>query len=139
MRYEFTLLERLDAAQADRPVMPGRVDPSAVVESVMTNLQQVLNAREGCCEIRPDFGVPDFNSFIGQFPDALPAIGRTVREQIRAFEPRLRDVDVNYVADPDNPLTLNFHITAQLMVGDTPRRVSFETVFSDDGHVAVRR
>lgn len=139
MRYELTLLERLDAAQAGRPVARSTIDPSAVAESVMGNLQEVLNVREGCCETRPDYGVPDFNSFIGLFPDALPAIARTVREQIEAFEPRLTDVDVEFVPDPDQPLTLNFHISAELALDGERRRVTFETVFSDDGHVAVRR
>ncbi|MDQ0314292.1 type VI secretion system baseplate subunit TssE [Amorphus orientalis] len=139
MRYELTLLERLDAAQTGRPVSRGDIDPSAVVESVMANLQLVLNSREGCCETRPDFGVPDFNSFLGQFPDALPAISRTVREQIRAFEPRLTEVDVKFIPDPDQPLSLNFHITAKLIVDDKSRPVSFETVFTDDGHVSLRR
>tara|TARA_R110002020_G_scaffold56074_16_gene155314 strand:- start:130 stop:549 length:420 start_codon:yes stop_codon:yes gene_type:complete len=139
MRYELTLLERLDAAQAGRTVARGTPDASAVAESVMANLLRVLNAREGCCEIRPDYGVPDFNSFLGQYPDSLPAIARTVREQIEMFEPRLADVDVNFVPNPDQPLALNFHIEAQLVVDGSRRKVSFETVFTDDGHVVVRR
>ncbi|MGX1308840.1 type VI secretion system protein [Amorphus suaedae] len=139
MRYELTLLERLDAAQAGRAISRGNPDPSAVAESVMSNLLRVLNAREGCCETRPDFGVPDFNSFIGLYPDALPAIARTVREQIEMFEPRLTDVDVNFVPNPDQPLALNFHIEAQLVIDGSRRKVSFETVFSDDGRVVVRR
>lgn len=139
MRYEFSLLERLDAAQAGKTVLRGTPDPSAVVESVMGNLLRVLNAREGCCETRPDYGVPDFNSFIGLYPDALPAIARTVREQIEMFEPRLTDVDVNFVPNPDQPLALNFHIEAQLVSEGIPRRVSFETVFADDGRAVVRR
>lgn len=116
-----------------------RPDPSAVVESVMGNLLRVLNAREGCCETRPDYGVPDFNSFIGLYPDALPAISRTVREQIEMFEPRLTDVDVSFVPNPDQPLALNFHIEAQLSSDGERRKVSFETVFADDGRAMVRR
>lgn len=133
-----TLTERLVAATG-LVSRPGRPDPGAAVESVLANLTDVLNARAGTAETRPDLGVPDFNDLVGQFPDAIHVIARAVKAQIERFEPRLRAVTVRHVPDPQNPLSLVFEIQAAMRLLDEESRLTFETVLANDGYVRVRR
>jgi type VI secretion system protein len=105
---------------------------------VLANLGNVLNCRAGCCETRPDYGMPDFNDLVGNFPNALPIIARSVREQIEMFEPRLKDVEVVHLPDPQRPIDLRFQITGWVAIGGSTERISFDTVVGDDGHTLIR-
>lgn len=46
----------------------------------------------GCCEIGPDFGMPDLNNAIGQGTDAVVAVARSIKQKVEMFEPRLGNV-----------------------------------------------
>ena len=116
----------------------GPATASDVVEDIMRNLRMVFNSRSGCCETRIDFGVEDFNTIKERFPDAIPAIGQTLIDQIRNFEPRLERVTVRHIPDPENPLSLNFAITASVLIGDETERISLDTILGHDGHIRVR-
>ncbi|WP_341988637.1 type VI secretion system baseplate subunit TssE [Azorhizobium sp. AG788] len=136
-----TLVERLLAADVDRPNAP-RIsgefaDTSELLDSVLTNMRSVLNSRAGCCQIRPDYGMPDFNGLVGRFPDAIGIIANAVRAQVEEFEPRLSGITVRHVPDRSNPLRLAFRIHAALVVGDQVERLSFDTVLNNDGFVRV--
>ncbi len=134
--FEQTLFQRLEAPEdVIRP--KGEVDPSAVADSVLANLRHILNSREGCCEARVDFGIPDFNDYIGNFPDAIPKIGQAIQFQITQFEPRLAHPVVRHIPSPESPLTLMFHIVADLVVGDERRHLAFDTVLGDDGYMRI--
>lgn len=110
---------------------------SELLDSVLVNMRAVLNSRAGCCQVRPDYGMPDFNGLVGRFPDAIAIIANAVRGQIEAFEPRLSSVSVRHVPDRSNPLRLAFRIHAALVVGDEVERLSFDTVLNNDGFVRV--
>src|SRR5271168_4091771 len=99
---ERTLCERLMVAGAVQPVSSGKIDRTAVAESVLRNLQDVLNSRAGCCETRRDYGMPDFSDVATSFPEAVPTITRAIRAQIENFEPRLSGVNVRHVPDKTN-------------------------------------
>lgn len=137
-----TLVERLLAADADHPAAPPRIsgefaDKSEVLDSVLSNMRNVLNSRAGCCQIRLDYGMPDFNGLVGRFPDAIGIIANAVRMQVEAFEPRLSGITVRHVPDRSNPLRLAFRIHAALVVGEDVERLSFDTVLNNDGFVRV--
>lgn len=138
MIFDRGLLERLEKA-GEFPVSLS--DHGGSFEryqaSVLENLRRILNARQGCCETRPDFGMPDLNDAIGQGTDAVLAVARAVKQQIEMFEPRLENVQVRFSADPDNPLQLAFHVTAVTRYKDRVERVSFDTILSDDKRVKV--
>ena len=126
-----TLFERLQGAG-------GAGSQADLLSSILQNMADVLNSRAGCCQTRTDYGMPDFNSLVGDFPNALPVIARAVEEQVRAFEPRLRDVSVLHVPDPERPLDLRFQITGRAVKNGIEERVRFDTVVGDDGHTLVR-
>jgi type VI secretion system protein len=133
-----TLIERLEEATETASPVQQRGSIDRFQASVLDNLRRILNARQGCCETRPDFGMPDLNDAIGQGADAVLGVARTVKQQIEMFEPRLKNVSVRFLADPDNPLQLDFQITAMLQFEDQTERVSFDTILSDDKRFKVR-
>ncbi len=136
--FDRTLMERLEEATEDASPVQERGSIDRFQASVLDNLRRILNARQGCCETRPDFGMPDLNDAIGQGADAVLVVARAVKQQIEMFEPRLKNVSVRFLADPDNPLQLDFQITAMLQYDDRTERVSFDTVLSDDKRFKVR-
>ncbi|MDR3496357.1 MAG: type VI secretion system baseplate subunit TssE [Ancalomicrobiaceae bacterium] len=126
-----SLFERLEGARASN-------SGTDLIDSILANLAGILNSRAGCCETRPDLGMPDFNDLVGNFPNAIPIIARSVRAQIEAFEPRLKNVEVVHVPDPDRPIDLRFQITGWATIAGSTERISFDTVVGDDGHTFVR-
>jgi type VI secretion system protein len=133
---ERTLVQRLID---DEPPTPGRpFDISVATQSVLDYLQILMNTRQGSVSARPDFGLPDFNDMASEFPAAVPAIARAIKQQIDTFEPRLRNVVVRHVPDPDRPLTLAYRIRAELDLPETDDAITFETVFGSDGSVRIR-
>jgi type VI secretion system protein len=136
--FDRTLIERLEEATEDAPPAQERGSIDRFQASVLDNLRRILNARQGCCETRTDYGMPDLNDAIGHGADAVLAVARTVKQQIEMFEPRLENVSVRFIADPDNPLQLDFQVNAVLRYDGKTERVSFDTILSDDKHFKVR-
>lgn len=108
---------------------------SGVTESILANLRILLNSRQGCCETRPDYGLTDFSAASQNFRNSMSLMARDVEQQIRHFEPRLRNVVVRAVEDKMKPLELVFHVDGDLAFGDRTVRVAFNTVLGNDGHM----
>ena len=136
--FERRLIERIAAGQAGAAPPGRRPDPSAVVADVLAHLRDLFNARQGSVATRPDYGMPDMNDLLHQFPDALGVLRRELTEQIQKFEPRLRAVVVRHEPDPDNPLHVVFSVTAELVMADRAERVVFQTAVQDSGVVSLR-
>jgi type VI secretion system protein len=136
--FERRLLERIAAGSAGATRGAATLDTSAVLDDVLGHLRDLLNARQGSVPIRADYGMPDMNDLLHQFPDALRVLQNALLEQINAFEPRLRAIAVSHEPDADNPLRLNFSVSADLVVGGIAQRVAFYTAVTDDGTVSLR-
>jgi len=134
--FEQTLFQRLLDPRPPRATTA--FDTTRQMGSVLAHLREIFNVRAGAVPTRPDYGLPDFNDLVIQFPAAVPAISRAIKQQIEMFEPRLRRVSVRHVPDPDRPLSLFFNISAEMVMPDGQERVAFETVLGADGSVSVR-
>lgn len=137
MRKELSLLDRLDngAASGDYSTI---FNWNAYLESITENVQNMLNVREGSVKALPDFGMPDFNDVVNQFPDAVNYIRYAIRDFLEQYEPRLEAVSVHYIADDDQPLTMKYAIEGVLRYGDQVSRVTFDTVLTGTGQATVR-
>ncbi|XIA63711.1 type VI secretion system baseplate subunit TssE [Bradyrhizobium sp. TZ2] len=129
--FDRSLMERLEDGTATNQASFDRFRAS-----VLENLRRVLNSRQGCCETRRDFGMPDLNDAMGQGADAVRALACSLKQQIETFEPRLKNVLIRFHADPDNPLQLSFHVNATLNYNDQMEPVAFDAIF--EKHVRVR-
>ncbi len=136
MAFERTLLERIDAPDDDSRRL--QVDSGRLAQSVLRHLERMLNVRQGSVVTLPDYGVPDVNDLATQFPDALTAIRRVIKQSIEQYEPRLSRISVQYVANEDDPLDVRFKIAARLAVDDTDEPITFETGISNSGRLWVR-
>lgn len=135
--FDRSLMERLEDATAMRPSQNQR-SCDGVQASIMDNLRRILNSRQGCCETRPDFGMPDLNDATERGVEAVRAVARWLKQQTEMFEPRLKNVSIRFHADPDSPLQLSFHVNAILNHIDQSDRVAFDMILSDGKRVRVR-
>ena len=126
------LLQRLEAEDGVHGV---DASESAILDSVLFNLRILLNSSEGCCEIRPDFGLTDFNGSTNNYMNTAASVARDIEKQIRKFEPRLRNVLVRAIEDQDRPLEFVFHVDAEIAYEDKAVKVKFNSVLGSDGHV----
>lgn len=113
-------------------------DPSAVLGDVLDHLRELFNVRQGSVPTRADYGMPDFNDVVHEFPDAIGILRAEIQRQITLFEPRLRDVGVRHVPTPERPLSLVFSVTALLVLSGQEHRVRVETEVSEDGIIRLR-
>jgi type VI secretion system protein len=137
MASERSLLERIDHAGQEM----GRtlhIDPERAAESVLQHLRKMLNVHQGNVPTLPAYGMPDFNDLTAQFPEAIAEIQRALKTSIEQYEPRLRRVRIRHVPDEENPLTLRFEITAQLVTGGGAASMRFETFLDPSGMVSIR-
>ncbi len=132
-----SLFERLESA-GKTELARNSFDRSALSESVLTNVRAILNARQGCCETRPDYGMPDLNDLASQSSETVQAIARSVRTVIETFEPRLTQGSVRFLPEKDKPTDLGFSVTAALLIDGKPEPIRFDTVMGDDRHVRIR-
>ncbi|RMF15017.1 MAG: type VI secretion system baseplate subunit TssE [Gammaproteobacteria bacterium] len=110
-----------------------------MARSVMTHVGRMLQIRAGSVPGLPDFGVPDFNDLVFEFPDAIYRIGRSIRSFLLAYEHRLDHVEVVYTPDPDQPLQLKFRIDARLRPHLGGQPLAFFTVMTSNGRAFLER
>jgi type VI secretion system protein len=131
-----SLFERLERDKGDGTSLPAADSESAIMDSVMNNLNILLNSRQGCCETRTDYGLSDFNA-THDISGALPAIAREVEGQIRSFEPRLRNVLVRPIDDKTKVGELIFHISGEIAYADRTVRISLDSILGNNGHMRL--
>ena len=139
MASERSLLERLDRAggtvQGEGRRL--RVNSDREAQSVLEHLQRMLNVRQGNAPALPRYGMPDFNDLATRFPEAIVELQRAIKTSIEYYEPRLRKVRIQHVPEDDDPLSVRFEITAQLITGEDDPAVRFETAVDTSGRVST--
>lgn len=134
---EQRLLERIRLMEQD-PDRRDTAEPGLVVKSILDYLRMILNTRQGNAQIAPDFGVPDFTAMIGATGlDAVRDIEESMTEVILKYEPRLENVNIEFVPDENNLLSLHFKLQAKLKLEGREMPVVFETVLDPDGKIMV--
>lgn len=134
---ELSLFERLEKKRMSAYSM--NIDHQSMIESVKSNLQQMLNVREGSVSSLPDYGMPDFNDLVYEFPDAIYQLQLAIRQFLLRYEPRVEDVLVNYVPDSSQPLQLRYQVDVRLKSALTDTaEFQFETVITGSGQAFVK-
>jgi type VI secretion system protein len=104
------------------------------LESVIRNIEAVLNTKEGFGSFRQDFGLGDYTANFGG-RDLLKTLTQEILEEIDHHEPRISNVKLE-LQGKDNELMLLFVLTG--VVNDAPckLRLRFHTV---SGNVQVEQ
>ena len=136
MKREKSLMLRLED-----PGAAGQYTTETDIDSLMANISQhvqdMLNVRLGSVMAAEDFGMPDFNDVVKEFPDAITRIRNAIRRFIAKYEPRLEHVYVQHLHDPEQPLLLKFSISGNLRASLSDKTVSFTTVLTGSGQATV--
>lgn len=137
MAAQRSLLERLR-----HPDPPGRrrlrVPAAEVQQSILENLQRVLNTCQGNCLTDPGYGLPHLTAVRNLIPASLSGLEAAIRATIERNEPRLRNIRVRHNPTDDHGFELRFEIYG--VIDDEQERipVRFETYADEDGRVIVR-
>jgi len=140
MLNEYSLFQRLESGCES--VYPIGSNQQSLIKSVKVNLQQMLNVREGSVVALPDYGMPDFNDLVYEFPDAIYQLQVAIKRFLLKYEPRLDDVVVNYVPDSSQPLQLKYRVSVQVnqnrqVEDDQDDTFEFETVITGSGQAFI--
>lgn len=138
MPRERTLLERFNDPRPGEPLRTTQ-NTEMLAKSVLQHLSKVLNTRRGHSLTQPeDYGMTDLTELIHGFPESIKEVQQAIRTTIEKYEPRLRNVDVEYVKSDEDVLTLRFKITAQIATERQGAPVWFETVVAPSGQVELK-
>lgn len=104
--------------------------------SVQQNIQRILNTRAGVLKHLPDYGLPDLTNIY----KALPASAHVLKQQMEAtllkYEPRIRSIDVDILANDDPGVLVCFEMTCHLKKAGLVR---FGTYFEPPGRIRMHR
>lgn len=91
------------------------------VESIKRHLVELLNSRPGNSECSPELGLLDLNDASASTVDMVVEIKRSIKSCIERFEPRISQVVVQSLSDPQvlSGLCFQVHATVNLAVGST--------------------
>ena len=137
MSREYSLLRRLEQDRSHRHYTT-QIDKTKVLSDIGRNVQEMLNVRMGSVMALDDYGMPDFNDVVKEFPDAVTRIRTAIKRFVDAYEPRLQKVSVHHLHDPEQPLLLKFAIHAELKADVCGEKVRFNTVLTGNGQATVR-
>ena len=134
---EERLTERLRSWKEGQ-VRRQQIDPKKMTDSIVRHLERILNTRQGSVPIADDFGVPDFTDFRTGLGVSQRDLERMIRRTIQKYEPRLKTVQVKFVPQEDERLSVSFQIVARLALDEQQDPVVFESHIDSDGRVKVR-
>lgn len=137
MARELSLLDRIKYPDREdrRSVDP---DLGRLAQSVLRNLERLLNSRHGSAPTRIDYGIPSLEDVMHGGADSLRDLTGEIKRSIETFEPRLRNVRVRLVPRSEEEYLLRFDITAEVSIGGRRSRVHFETRVENSGRMSVK-
>ncbi len=137
MGLRLSLLERL---RNPGPANARDMDPSAreVADSILRNLQNMLNTTQGNCLTDLRYGLPHMTTIQSQMPESVRGFLAEIKTTIERNEPRLRSLRVRHAPQKENQMELRFEVSG-LIVDDHDRTsVRFETFVDDSGKMQIR-
>jgi type VI secretion system protein len=136
MAIQRTLLERLRApGPAGQRQL--RASTREVFDSILANLQNLLNTCHGNCLTDPRYGLPHMTEVRGTMPNSIAGFVAAIRSSIERYEPRLRNVSVRHAPHTES-LELRFEISGLVIDEDERTAVRFETYVGEEGRLIVR-
>jgi len=102
------------------------LDP--VLESIIDNLNNILNTRMGYGSPLADFGIRDMNEYTSKGHIAS-AVMDELRRNIELYEPGVELIDVA-IEDDTNPFKLSFKIECRIKESARSMKMVFDTVMN---------
>lgn len=137
MPIQRTLLERIRYAE-EYDQRHAHVSWSEVFDSILNNLQNMLNTCRGNCLTDPLYGLPHTTEIRNAMPHSIAPFEAAIRATIERHEPRLSNVRVKHVPSTDRGMELRFEISGIIQDEDGRQSVRFETYADEHGRLVVR-
>ena len=137
MVQERTLLERLADPRSNAPRTVAQ-NTDLLADSVVKHLRRMLNSWHGQTPTMDDYGIPTLSELVHSFPESTAILSKAIRLSIEKYEPRLRRVRVAISDLDDDPMNVQFDISADLVTADEKAAIRLETRVDADGRVDVR-
>ena len=135
-----SLLQRLEGDNLHVAGTSQTENESAVMDSILASLRVLLNSRQGCCEIRPDYGLMDFDATAGSYRNAIALIARDVEQQIRHVRAAAAQRQRAHRSRTRRGRWSSFSMSAASSpIADRTVRVTFDSVLGSDGHMRFTR
>lgn len=107
---------------------PKKRELSPLAQSVLENLENVLNTKREYGSPLADFGVRTLTEYRSREAIAL-AVMQDIKESIEKYEPRLQLQDIT-PEESDSPFRISFVVRCALIDGAQVLQLSFDTVFN---------
>lgn len=104
------------------------------LQSVLSNLNRLLNTRQGTIQHLPTYGLPDAATIYRDAEYPIEELRRDIKEAIETYEPRMRRIHIERRPNDEGEMRLSFLISAELQDGE---RVRFVTNFGSNDLVKV--
>ena len=111
--------------------------PDALRQSILQNLERILNSRAGMSIACESYGIPDLTQIVNGVPERAREIEKALEKCIREYEPRLTHVEVEHVPNAHGPMTACFKVRAGVSSGKSTEDLWFETVVVSSGRVRL--
>lgn len=133
-----SLLDRLigpDSAIA----LSGSCSRDGFIQSVVRDVESLLNSRTSSIgQLQPtllDYGISDSVGLNLLAEADRHKLLSNISGSIRAFEPRLKNIDVKFLAHVDGGRRLLLSISASVVISGVSERVVFKTHFQPTGNI----
>jgi len=130
------LLQRLQSSHNSR-LSEFNTHNDALRQSILQNLERILNSRAGMSIACESYGIPDLTQIVNGVPERAREIEKALEKCIREYEPRLTHVEVEHVPNAHGPMTACFKVRAGVSSGKSAEDLWFETVVVSSGRVRL--
>lgn len=115
-----------------------QIEGQDFVESVRSDVEELLNTRQGTVLINLAMGLPDLTHLFNGFgiPE-VEQLQQQIVQQINQFEPRLSQVVIQYIGDQSKVTQLLFQCQAQLLLEKQTIPFSVRLLLNENGSVSV--
>lgn len=137
---QLSVFDRLES-MTEPGVLGGRASDIQIVRSsVLRDVENLLNTRRSIIDPPENFqylnesmfvyGLEDFVAQNPKNPDVRKALKKSIQATIRKFEPRLKNVSVEFNEEEGNDQNLCFTVMATLYADPIHEPIFFDTWFS---------
>jgi type VI secretion system lysozyme-like protein len=133
------LLKRIRGWSANPDLGFGDPDLGTYTQSIINDLSNIYNTRQGTVLLDNKFGIPDFTSLMSNM--SLPEIEKLTRSFIdvtQTYEPRLKNLSVRYEQREEDRGLIRFVVNSKVKVQDGLSSLDFNILLQGDGSVVVQ-
>ncbi|AJI53609.1 MULTISPECIES: type VI secretion system baseplate subunit TssE [Francisella] len=110
-----------------------------LLSQISTNLELLLNTKQGATLIDLEYGIPDFNGITHNIYQELSALEKEIIRIVNKYEKRMQVKSIKTTIDSKkNPGQILFILEGYVLYQNKKHYIEYQTVMTDTGRVMVR-